>query len=234
MRKGRLTSKRVDTARPPGAHSMAGDRPTTFPQATEARPITGKWLSDELTPQATRRVRGPSCHRQMAHRRVVSPSNTCRTGLRGMTYYRQMAHRRVDFGPAKTIPNWCPNRHDRTGGRRAPKTRTPGEPGQDITKTSADQSHQARNPVDHKGRRRARAGDRATPQRPSRDTPTEHHMPGTRVSFVNARPRGLVKKRTESERPDTPPPPRTDLVVATPSTENFTAAKRGDDAQPHS
>jgi hypothetical protein len=86
MCKDRLTSKRVDTARPPGAHSMTGDRPTAFPQATEARPITGKRLTDELTPQATRRVRGPSCHRQMAHRRVVFPSNTCPTGLRGMTY----------------------------------------------------------------------------------------------------------------------------------------------------
>ena len=85
MCKDRLTNKRVDTAGPPGAHTKTDDRLTVIPQATEARPITGKGLTGELTPQVTRRVRGPSCHRQMAHRRVVSPSNTCHTGLRGMT-----------------------------------------------------------------------------------------------------------------------------------------------------
>ena len=93
------------------------------PRPSEARPITGKWLTDELALQVTRRVTYVTEARPVTGKRLTD---------------ELAAHvtRRV------------------------------------VTRSSADQGHQTRNPVDHIGRSRVRAGDRATPQRPSRDTPT--------------------------------------------------------------
>jgi hypothetical protein len=141
--------------------ALNATRSVTLP--SEARPITGKWLPDELTLPLTRRV---------AYATEARPV----TG-------KWLTHKLAAHVTRSVVPKGSAKQGCRTG---------------------------------------VRAGDRAPPQRPTRDKPTCMHNPGTRVSFVNARPCGL----------ETPPAPRSDLVVAALSTEDETAADRGAGAQP--
>ena len=199
---------------------------------SEARPITGKWLTDELAIKVTRPVTWPSYANQGATKntpRIPRPSEARPiTGTRLTDELALNATRSVTL-PSEARPitgKWLPDELTLPLTRRvAYATEARPVTGKWLTHKLA--AHVTRSVVP-KGsakqgcRTGVRAGDRAPPQRPTRDKPTCMHNPGTRVSFVNARPCGL----------ETPPAPRSDLVVAALSTEDETAADRGAGAQP--
>ena len=150
---------------------------------SEARPVTGKWLTEKgLAAHVTR-----GKDRNTLRREGARPSEAC-----------PVVNKRVTCGLAPTTdphPTW----HLET--RPVIDKRLPDKLASTVVKR----------PIT----------DRWL-QTPEGGNPARTYAPGTRVSFVIARPCGL----------EPTPAPRTDLVVASLSTEDETAADKGAGAQP--